>query len=41
MIHERNFFLLANKSDIRTYDKIAKIATAQGNNYTTVFFFFA
>ena len=37
------FFLLVNKSDIRTYENIAKVATAQGNNYTAGFFlgFFA
>ena len=35
MINGRNFFYQAIKNDIRTYEKILKIATGQGDDYTT------
>ena len=35
MIDEKNFFDQPVKRDMRTYDNIKKIATGQGDNYTT------
>ena len=35
MIDRKNFFDQPVKSDMRTYDKIRKIATGQGDDYTT------
>ena len=35
MIDWKNFFDQPVKSDMRTYDSIGKIATGQGDNYTT------
>ena len=35
MIDGKNFFDQPLKIDIRTYDNIQKIATGQGDNYTT------
>ena len=35
MIDVRNFFDHPVKSDMRTYDNIRKIATGQGDDYTT------
>ena len=35
MIDGKNVFDQLVKSDIRTYDNIRKIATGQGDNYTT------
>ena len=32
---EKNFFDQPVKSDMRTYDNIQKIATGQGDDYTT------
>ena len=34
-IDERNYFDWPIKSDLRTYDKISKIATGQGDDYIT------
>ena len=34
MIGGRNFFEQLVKTDLRTYDKIRKIVTGQGNDYT-------
>ena len=34
MIEERNFFDQTIKKDLKTYDKIRKIATGQVNDYT-------
>ena len=36
MIDGRNFFNQAIKNDLKTYDNIRKIATSQGDDYTTV-----
>ena len=35
MIEGRNFFDQQFKNNLKTYDNIRKIATGQGNNYTT------
>ena len=35
MIDGRNFFDQPIKNDLKTYDKIRKISTGQGNDYTT------
>ena len=35
MIHGINFFDQPIKNDLKTYDNIRKIATGQGDNYTT------
>ena len=35
MINGRNFFDQAIKNDLETYDNIRKIATGQGDDYTT------
>ena len=35
MITERNFFNQPIKNDLKTYDSIRKIATGQGDDYTT------
>ena len=35
MIDGRNFFDQPIKNDLKTYDNIRKIATGQGDNYTT------
>ena len=35
MIDGKNFFDQPVKSDMRTYDKIQKVATVQGDDYTT------
>ena len=35
MIDERNFFDQLIKNDLKTHDNIRKIATGQGNDYTT------
>ena len=35
MIDGRNFFNQPINNDIKTYDKIRKIATGQGDDYTT------
>ena len=35
MIDEKIFFDQQNKNDIKTYDNTRKIATGQGNDYTT------
>ena len=35
MIDVKNFFDQPVKSDMRTYDNIQKIATVQGDDYTT------
>ena len=35
MIDWRNFFDQPIKSDLKSYDKIRKIATGQGDDYTT------
>ena len=35
MIDGRNFFDQPIKNYLKTYDKIRKIATGQGDNYTT------
>ena len=35
MIDGKNFFNRPFKSDMRTYDNIRKIATGQGDHYTT------
>ena len=35
MVNERNFFDQTIKTDLRTYDNIQKIATGQGDDYTT------
>ena len=35
MIDERNFLDQPIKNDLKTYDKIRKIATGQGDDYTT------
>ena len=35
MINGRNFFDQSRNSDLKTYDKIRKIATDQGDDYTT------
>ena len=35
MINGRNFFDHPIKNDLKTYDKIRKIATDKGDNYTT------
>ena len=35
MINGRNFFDQPIKNDFKTYDNIRKIATGQGNDYTT------
>ena len=34
-IDEKNFFDQPVKSDMKTYDNIQKIATSQGDDYTT------
>ena len=39
MTDRRNFFDQLLKNDLRTYDHIRKIATGQGDDYTTVFLF--
>ena len=39
MIDRRNFFDQLVKNDLRTYDHIWKIATGQGDDYTTVCLF--
>ena len=39
MIDGRNFFDQLVKNDLRTYDHIRKIATGQGDDYTTVCLF--
>ena len=36
LINGKNFFDRLVKSDTRAYDKIRKIATGQGDDYTTV-----
>ena len=36
MIYGRDFFDWPIKSDLKTYDNIKKIATGQGDDYTTV-----
>ena len=36
VIDGRNFFDQTVKNDLRTYDNIRKIATGQGDDYTTV-----
>ena len=36
MIDGRNFFNQAIKNDLKIYDNIRKIATSQGDDYTTV-----
>ena len=38
MIDENNLFDQPVKTDKRTYDNIRKIATGQGDGYTSVFF---
>ena len=35
MIDKRNFFEQPVKNNLRTYDQIRKIATCQGDDYTT------
>ena len=35
MIYGRQFFYQQLKSDLKTYDNIRKIATDQGDDYTT------
>ena len=35
MVNERIFFDQTIKNDLRTYDNIQKIATGQGDDYTT------
>ena len=35
IINERNFLNQPIKSDLKTYDNIRKIATGQGDDYTT------
>ena len=35
MIHGRYFFDETMKNDVKTYRNIQKIATGQGNDYTT------
>ena len=35
MINGRNFLDLPIKNDLKTYDNIRKIATGQGDDYTT------
>ena len=35
MINGKNFFNQSVKSDMRTYNNIQKIATGQGDDYTT------
>ena len=35
MIDRKNFFEQPLKTDLKTYGSIQKIATGQGNNYTT------
>ena len=35
MVDEKNFFDHPVKNDLRTYENIRKIATGQGDNYTT------
>ena len=35
MINEQNFFDQPVKNNLRTYDNIQKIVTAQGDDYTT------
>ena len=35
MIDGRNFFDEPVKNNLRTYDKFSKIATGQGDDYTT------
>ena len=35
---QKNFFNVPVKSSMKTYDNIRKIATGQGNNYTTACF---
>ena len=35
MINGKNFFVLPVKNKLRTYDNIRKIATGQGDDYTT------
>ena len=35
MINGRNFFDQSRNSDLKTYDKIRKIATDQGDDYTS------
>ena len=35
MIDKRNFFEQPVKNNLRTYDHIRKIATCQGDDYTT------
>ena len=35
MINGRNFFDQSRNNDLKTYDKIRKIATDQGDDYTT------
>ena len=37
MINRRNFFYQQIKNDLKTHDNIRKIATGQGNDYTSVF----
>ena len=37
MISAQNFFSQPVKNNLITYDNIRKIATGQGNNYTTRF----
>ena len=39
MTDRRNFFDQLLKNDLRTYDHIRKIATGQGDDYTTVCLF--
>ena len=36
MIDGKNFFDHSGKNDLRAYDYIQKIATGEGDNYTTV-----
>ena len=38
MIDGRNFFHQQVKNSLRTYDNIRKIATGQGDDYTTGFY---
>ena len=35
MVNGRNFFDKPIKNDLKTYDNIRKIATGQGDDYTT------